>query len=72
MRKWIYSNTNGDTEWDDVQSYHGIDKVIESGERKLSFCAMSEMTIMNTWFQKKYIHKYIWQRPGSKQRHVLY
>ena len=46
-------------------------KMNESGEALLSFCALNELVIMNTTFEKKDIHKYTWQHPGSKKWHCI-
>ena len=46
-------------------------KVNEAGAELLSFCALNELTIMNTHFKKKNIHKFTWQHPGSKQWHCI-
>ena len=43
----------------------------ESGEALLSFCALNELVIMNTTFEKKDIHKYTWEHPGSKKWHCI-
>ena len=37
----------------------------------LSYCAANEFAIMNTWFEKKNIHKYMWQHPGNKMWHCI-
>ena len=39
----------------------------ESGEALLSFYAVNELVIMNTTFEKRNIHKYTCQHPGSKK-----
>ena len=49
----------------------GIGKINEAGEELLSFCALNGLTIMNTHFQKKTVHKYMWQHPGSKKWHCI-
>ena len=36
-----------------------------------SWCALNSLAVMNTMFEKKNIHKYIWQHPGSKQWHCI-
>ena len=37
----------------------------------MSFCGLNELTIENTCFEKKAIHKHTWQHPGSKQWHCI-
>ena len=50
---------------------HGVGKMNENGEALLTYCALNELAIMNTTFEKKNIHKYTWQHPGSKQWHCI-
>ena len=40
-------------------------KMNGAGADLLSFCALNELTIMNTYLEKKEIHKFTWQHPGS-------
>ena len=40
-------------------------------EALLSWCALNSLVVMNTMFEKKNIHKYTWQHPGSKQWHCI-
>ena len=56
--------------WPGVRGVHGVGKVNEAGAELLS-CALNELTIMNTHFKKKNIHKFTWQHPGSKQWHCI-
>ena len=57
--------------WPGVRGVHGAGKVNEAGAELLSFCALNELTIMNTHFKKNNIHKFTWQHPGSKQWHCI-
>ena len=57
--------------WNGVKGCHGVGKMNESGEALLSFCAVNELVIMNTTFEKRNIHKYTWQHPGSKKWHCI-
>ena len=57
--------------WNDVRGYHGVGRINEAGETLLSWCASNSLTVMNTMFEKKNIHKYTWQHPGSKQWHCI-
>ena len=61
---------NGET-WAGVRGAHGVGKMNEAGADLLSFCALNELTIMNTCFQKKNIHKFTWQHPGTKEWHCI-
>ena len=58
-------------EWSDVRGRHGIGKINGSGEALLSWCALNNLVVLNTVFQKKDIHKVTWQHPGSKQWHCI-
>ena len=57
--------------WNGVKGCHGVGKMNESGEHLLSFCAVNELVIMNTTFEKRNIHKYTWQHPTSKKWHCI-
>ena len=60
-----------DPAWDGVRGLRGVGKMNEAGEALLSFCALNEMAIMNTYFQKKTSLKHTWQHPGSEICGVL-
>ena len=62
---------SGNRNWDGVRGYHGVGQMNESGEALLSFCALNGLTILNTYFEKKSIHKNTWQHPGSKKWHCI-
>ena len=57
--------------WAGVRGCHGLGRVNDSGEALLSWCAQNGLAVMNTMFQKKRIHQYTWQHPGSKQWHCI-
>ena len=42
-----------DDVWSGVLGYHGLDVRYQAGEEFLSFCEINQLSIMNTWFQKK-------------------
>ena len=42
-----------------------------AGERLLEFCAVNNLTIMNTWFEKKEVHLATWKHPATKQSHMI-
>ena len=42
--------------WPGVRGVHGVGKVNEAGAELLSFCALNELTIMNTHFKKNNNH----------------
>ena len=42
-----------------------------AGVELLEFCAVNELSIMNTWYQKKEIHQGTWTHPATKQCHTI-
>ena len=58
--------------WSGVHGPFGVGWLNESGETLLSFCALNQLCIMNTMFQKKRIHQYTWQHPGTKLWHCIH
>ena len=44
--------------WPEVRGVQGVGKVNEAVAELLSLCALNELTIMNTHFKKKNIHKF--------------
>ena len=37
----------------------------------LEFCAVNELSIMNTWFQKREVHQGTWTHPATKKCHMI-
>ena len=60
-----------DNVWNGVRGCHGVGRMNESGEALLSWCALNGLVVMNSMYEKKRIHKYTWQHPGSKQWHCI-
>ena len=67
----VHDRAFGKGIWDSIRGYHGVGKLNESGEALLLFCALNRLTILNTYFEKKNIHKNTWQHPGSKKWHSI-
>ena len=57
--------------WDGVHGCHGVGHVNDSGEALLSWYAQNGLAVMNIMFQKKKIHQYTWQHPGSEEWHCI-
>ena len=57
--------------WNGVRGCHEVGQTNESGEALLSWCALNNLAVMNTMFEKKDIHKHTWQHPASKQWHCI-
>ena len=55
----------GDVPVPGVVGRYGVPGRNESGERMLEMCVEREMVVMNTWFEKKNIHKYTWARVSN-------
>ena len=62
---------NSEDAWIGVRGAHGVGWINEAGSDLLSFCALNELSIMNTCFEKKNIYKYTWQHHGSKHWHCI-
>ena len=61
----IGSRTVG-SDWGGALGPHGFGNLNDAGRELLTFLAINEATVCNTWFQKKDIHKQTWQHPRSK------
>ena len=61
----------GRGQWDGVIGRHGLGKMNEAGLFLLSFCATNNLSIMNTFFEKRDIYKQSWQHPGTKVWHCI-
>ena len=59
--------------WSGVHGSFGVGRLNETldGETLLSFCALNQLCVMNTMFQKKRIHQYTWQHLGTKLWHCI-
>ena len=64
----VGSDTNT---WPNVVGNHGFGAQNEQGLMLLQLCARFGLSITNTLFQHKDIHKGTWQHPRSKQWHMI-
>ena len=48
-----------------------LDERNMAGEEFLQFCAVNQLTVMNTWFQKKDIYFGMWMHPATKKYHMI-
>ena len=55
------------SDWGSVRGPHGYGNLNDAGRELLTFLAINEATVCNTWFQKKEIHRQTWQHPKSKE-----
>ena len=59
-----------DKTWKGVIGRQGDSNTSRNGRCLLQFCDTNGLCIMNTFFQHKGIHKYIWYRDSVKQRSI--
>ena len=57
--------------WAGVRGRHSTTDVNEAGEEFLEFCAINQLTIMNTRFAKKEIHLGTWMHRATKCNHMI-
>ena len=57
--------------WRDVLGRYGLPERNQAGEALLEVCAINELSIMNTWFQKKSVHQGTWTHPATKATHMI-
>ncbi len=57
--------------WEGVLGKHSLGNMNEAGLFLLSFCSMNNLSIVNTFFEKKDIYKQTWQHPGTKAWHCI-
>ena len=60
-----------DDGWYGTRGPHGVGTVNEAGAELLQFLACNSLTVCNTWFMKRNIHKCTWQHPRSKRWHCI-
>ena len=58
--------TDTDT-WKGVIGKHGVTGLNENRRNLLQLCCSNELRIMNTFFQHRGVHKYMWYRPSMDQ-----
>ena len=61
----------GDRERGDLVGKFGVPGVNENGECLLELCEERRLSVGNTWFEKKLINKYTWQRENGEDRSLL-
>ena len=53
--------------WRGTLGKHGVGEQNQAGEDLLEFCTVNQLSIMNTWFEKKRCHLETWTHPGTKR-----
>ena len=66
----VGSRLEGDMWWYE-RGPHGYGDLNEAGRELLTFLAINEATVCNTWFMKGDIRKQTWQHPKSKRWHCI-
>ena len=61
----------GDREKDGVLGRYGVPGVNENGERLVEMCSERRLIVGNTWFQKRMIHKYTWERENGMEKSLI-
>ena len=59
------------TTWESVIGRNGDPHQNANGERLLDFCCANGMSIMNTFFPHKDVHKYTWYRQSLQQKSLI-
>ena len=67
----VGSRLNDDDPWTSVRGPHGFGDINDSGRELLTFLAINEATLCNTWFCKKDIYKQTWKHPKTKKWHCI-
>ena len=49
----------------------GLNERNEAEEEFMQFCALNQLTVINTWVQKKSIHYSTWMQPATKLVHMM-
>ena len=57
--------------WNGVIGSHDIAERNLAGEEFLQFCASNQLLVMNTCFQKKFVHYGTWKHPATKNYHMI-
>ena len=52
--------------WKGVIGTHGLAERNQAGEDLLQFCELNQLTILNTWFEKKERNLVTWMHPATK------
>ena len=61
----------GDRERDGIVGKFGVPGMNENGVCLLEVCNERGLIVGNTWFEKKLIHKYTWEREGGVERSMI-
>ena len=57
--------------WRDVRGKHGVGSCNEAGEQLLELCVINNLSIMNTWFEKRRVHQTTWTHTATRQSHMI-
>ena len=65
----VVVNSSCDKSLSDVVGPHGIGQCNAAGEDLLVFCNVNRLSVMNTWFRKKFYGT--WMHPATKEVHLI-
>ena len=57
--------------WKSVIGKHGVTGLNENEWYLLQLCCSNGLHIMNTFFQRRKVHKYTWYRPSMDQKSLI-
>eukprot|EP00117_Sycon_ciliatum_P000369 scpid92620/ scgid6463/ Craniofacial development protein 2; p97 bucentaur protein len=61
----------GDDVWSAVRGSYGLGHCNETGRRLLMWCAVNQLSVMNTWFEKLEYEQGTRCHPATKQYHLI-
>ena len=67
----ISSSTQSRAAWSGVIGPVSPDSTNDSGDRLLQMCAIHDLAITNTWFQRKHIHQYTWLSNDGRTKKMI-
>ena len=57
--------------WKGVIGRHGIATANQNDQYLLQLCSSNRLSITNTFFQQKDVHKYTWYKPSMGQKSLI-
>ena len=64
-------NISANNDWAGTIGKHGLRERNEASEELLEVCATNQLTLMNTWFEKRDHHLGTWMHPATKKHHMI-
>ena len=57
--------------WKGTIGYHNLSERNQAGQDLLQFCELSQLSVLNTWFQKRAKNLGTWMHPATKAWHTI-